>query len=99
MSVPCPCCKANNEAGPNCRRCKADLALLFAVADQQARALAEAKRFIAEGRFAESLAAIDRAERMRRTPEAVRLRAVALLLARDFAGARCAHGERSPPGG
>ena len=28
MPVPCPCCKAANDTGPGCRRCKADLSLL-----------------------------------------------------------------------
>ena len=30
----CPCCKANNDSGPACRRCKADLSLLFAFEKQ-----------------------------------------------------------------
>jgi predicted ATPase len=30
MSLACPCCKAANDVGPNCRRCKADLSLAFA---------------------------------------------------------------------
>jgi hypothetical protein len=35
VSVACPCCRAVNESGPACRRCKADLGLLFALDRQQ----------------------------------------------------------------
>lgn len=33
MSVTCPCCRAVNEA-TSCRRCKADLSLVLAYAEQ-----------------------------------------------------------------
>ena len=35
----CPVCRAENDQGPQCRRCKADLALLFTLADQRRSAL------------------------------------------------------------
>ena len=38
----CPVCKADNSQGPQCRRCKADLSLLFALEEQRRRTLAEA---------------------------------------------------------
>ena len=31
----CPVCRAENSQGPNCRRCKADLSLLFALEQQR----------------------------------------------------------------
>ena len=93
MPVPCPCCKAANDAGPNCRRCKADLSLLFAVDAQRAATLDDARRLAAEGRFAEALAAVDRAAQLRRGADVLRLRAAVLLLSRDFAGALRAHRE------
>ena len=37
MALRCPVCKAENAQGPNCRRCKADLSLLFALEDRRAR--------------------------------------------------------------
>jgi len=93
MPVPCPCCKANNDAGPSCRRCKADLSLLFAVEADRTAALAEARRLAAVGRFGESLAALDRAAQLRHTPDVPRLRAAVLLLARDFPAALRAYHE------
>lgn len=31
----CPVCRAENDRGPNCRRCRADLSLLFALEKQR----------------------------------------------------------------
>src|SRR5580765_7909488 len=96
MPVPCPCCKASNDAGPSCRRCKADLSLLFAVEDERASLVAAARQLAAESRHSESLAALERAAQLRRTDDVLRLRAAVLLLARDFAAARRAYDELGP---
>jgi hypothetical protein len=87
MPVPCPCCKASNDTGPNCRRCKADLALLFAVDAERAALVVAARQLAAESRFAESLAALDKAAQLRRGPDVLRLRAGVLVLAREFPAA------------
>lgn len=87
MPVPCPCCKAANDAGPACRRCKADLSLLFAVDAERAGLVAAARTLARDGRFAESDAALDRAAQLRHGPDVLRLRAVVRLLARDFPAA------------
>jgi hypothetical protein len=99
MPVPCPCCKASNDAGPNCRRCKADLSLLFAVEADRAAAVETARRLAAQSRFPESLATLDRAAQLRRGADVSRVRAAVLLLARDFPAAlrayhKLASGER-----
>jgi hypothetical protein len=97
VPVPCPCCKALNDAGPTCRRCKADLSLLFAVEGQRAAAVADAGHLASDGRFPEALAALDRAAQLRHTPDLPRLRAAVLLLARDFPAAlRAYHGLANP---
>ena len=96
MSIPCPCCKASNDAGPNCRRCKADLALLFAI-EADRTALMERARV---SNPVEALEALDRAERLRQGDDIVRLKAAARLLQRDFAGAfRTYHELASRAGG
>ena len=43
MPIPCPCCRASNDTGPACRRCKADLALLFALEANRAEHFAAAR--------------------------------------------------------
>jgi hypothetical protein len=93
MPVPCPCCKASNDAGPLCRRCKADLSLLFAVDAERSSLIAAARASAADGRFSESLAALDRAAQLRRGPDVPRVRAAVLLLARDFPAALRAYHE------
>jgi hypothetical protein len=93
MPVPCPCCKASNDAGPNCRRCKADLSLLFAIESQRSALLDGARRLANESRFAESLATLERAAQLRRAADVLCLRAAVLLLSRDFAGAFQQHQE------
>jgi hypothetical protein len=72
--------------------------LLFAVDAALAVALAEARRLAADGRFAESVASLDRSAQLRHTPDVPRLRAAVLLLARDFPAAlRAYHEVASPP--
>jgi hypothetical protein len=97
MPVPCPCCKASNDTGPACRRCKADLSLLFAVEDERASLVAAARTLAAESRHSESLAALERAAQLRRTDDVLRLRAAVRLLARDFDGALRAYHELASP--
>jgi hypothetical protein len=99
MPVPCPCCKASNDTGPTCRRCKADLSLLFAVEAERSSLVAAARASAAGSRYSESLAALERAAQLRRGDDVSRVRAAVLLLARDFAGALAAYHElgRRPP--
>lgn len=98
MSVPCPCCRASNDAGPNCRRCKADLSLLFAVEDRRGFLVAEAKRLSADGKFPDAVRSLDEADSLRAGTDVRRLRAAARLLAGEFAAAWAAyHVPASPP--
>jgi len=84
---PCPCCRASNDAGPACRRCKADLSLLFAVAEQRSSLVAEAQSFAAEGKFADALRSLEEADALRSGDDVRQLRAAVLLAAGDFAAA------------
>jgi hypothetical protein len=86
----CPVCKAENHQGPQCRRCKADLALLFALEGQRGRELGAARRSLSEGRWSRAEAHAAEANWLRRDEESLRLLAVARLFRRDYAGAwRC----------
>jgi hypothetical protein len=95
-------CKAENVQEWTCRRCKADLSLLWEVEERRAALLASARRHLAgpegrgpsadEGPAARShtrLAGEDAAAagRLRAGVDALRLTALARLLGRDFAGA------------
>jgi Flp pilus assembly protein TadD len=88
MPLTCPVCRAANDAGPTCRRCRADLALCFAVEDQRNYAVAAARSAAAAGRVSDALAHARRAAELRRGPDADQLLAVLHLLAGDFAAAR-----------
>lgn len=87
MTIPCPCCRAMNDAGPACRRCKADLSLLFALEEHRDQLLAEARRLAADGRVGDALAVVGEAEAIRAGDDARRLRAALHLLNRDFPAA------------
>jgi hypothetical protein len=87
MPLTCPVCRAANDVGPACRRCRADLSLCAAVEVQRERALAGARAAAAAGRVGDALAHAQRAAALRRGPDADRLRAAAHLLAGDFAAA------------
>ncbi len=86
----CPVCKAENPQGPQCRRCKADLSLLFALEEQHQRMLAEARRYLRRGELEAAAKHAETANWLRGDEDSRRLAAVARLLGRDFAGAwRC----------
>jgi hypothetical protein len=93
VTVTCPACRARNDDGPRCRRCKADLTLLFALEERRAARLADAARHAAAGEPDAALVAAAEAERLRRGDDARRLRAVAHLLRRDFAAALACYRE------
>src|SRR5579862_1973999 len=83
----CPVCKADNAARPQCRRCRADLGLLWALEAERSALLAEARRRLGEGAWAAAAAVARRADGLRRDDESRRLLTAALLLGRDFAAA------------
>ena len=87
MTLTCPVCRAANDAGPTCRRCRADLALCFAVELQRDRALAAARAAAANGRIRDALAFAESAVEMRGGPDVDRPLAALHLLAGDFAAA------------
>jgi hypothetical protein len=93
MPVPCPCCKAVSDAGPSCRRCKADLSLLFAIEERRAGLVDAARTLAAESRFTDAVAALDRAARLRRGDDVSRARAAVLLLAGQYPAALAAYHE------
>jgi hypothetical protein len=86
----CPVCKADNSQGPQCRRCKADLSLLFALEEKRRQALAEARQRLHRGEWSEAVRQAETADWLRGDEESKRLAALAHLLERDFAEAwRC----------
>jgi hypothetical protein len=80
----CPVCRAEVEQGPNCRRCRADLSLVFTLQAQRAEVLAVARAALAEGRLSQALAAAEGAETLRAGPDARRVQALVWLLRGDF---------------
>jgi hypothetical protein len=86
----CPVCRAVIESGPQCRRCKADLSLLFALEARRDSFLAAARRSLAAGRANEALTLAHGVEQLRLGKDARQVIATAHLVRRDFAAAwRC----------
>jgi hypothetical protein len=86
----CPVCRAEVEQGPQCRRCRADLSLLFELEKQRRHVLTAAYQCLGRGRYQYALTLAEGAEVFRRDEETKRLRALIYLLQRDFANAwRC----------
>lgn len=90
MTIPCPCCRAANTAN-TCRRCKADLSLLFAVEARREYHLTLARRFAAELRTEEAVTHLARATALRPGPDLNPLRAAVRLLAGRPADALAAY--------
>jgi hypothetical protein len=80
----CPVCKAENATAPACRRCKADLSLLWELDAQRTALLASAQAALAAGRPDEALALAQEAGWLRSDADAVRVEALAHLLRGDF---------------
>jgi hypothetical protein len=83
----CPVCRADNVTGPQCRRCRADLSTLLALEEQRRRALVEASRAAAAGRWPRAAALAEGADALRSDAESRRLLAAAHLMQRHFARA------------
>jgi hypothetical protein len=80
----CPVCRANNDSGPTCRRCKADLSLLFDLDSHRAAQLATAQSLLGDEA---ACTAAQAADDIRRGADAQQLLAVGALLCGDYAGA------------
>jgi hypothetical protein len=87
VTLTCPVCQASNDAGPTCRRCRADLSLCVAVELQRKRELSAARSAASTGRVDEAFDHIDRVAALRRALDGDRLRAVVCLLTGDFTAA------------
>ncbi len=85
MPITCPVCSAANDAGPACRRCRADLALCFAVESQRDRAVAGARAAAVDGRVKDAIDFAEAAAELRHGTDASQLLAVLHLLVRNFA--------------
>lgn len=91
MSLTCPACRAGNDTPPTCRRCKADLSLLWAVEAARSAALATADTEARAGRWAAARATAERAHALRAGDDSRRLCAALALIDRDFRAAWSYH--------
>ena len=93
----CPACRAENNAEPTCRRCKADLAPLVALEARRDRLLRDAARAASLGAGADVVRYAETAHRLRPGPASWRWRAVGHLLRRDFARALACYRRANRP--
>jgi hypothetical protein len=82
----CPVCKAVVEQ-PQCRRCRADLSLLFALDEKRQRLLTEASQALLGARPTDAVCHANQANQLRAGADARRLLALGRLFQRDFAAA------------
>jgi hypothetical protein len=80
----CPVCKADNAAGPQCRRCKADLSLLWELERHRDAALQDARRRLWAGDWRGARERAEVADRLRGDEDSRRVLALASLLGGDF---------------
>ena len=84
MTIRCPVCRADNDAGTVCRRCKADLAPLAELEARRERALQLAALSAAKGDGGAVLRHARAAQMLCPGPDVLRWLAAGHLLARDF---------------
>lgn len=87
MAIVCPACRASNDAGPTCRRCRAELQLLFDLEASRLALLNDARRAIHQGDWQSSEAALRQAEHLRQGSDIRQLRAIVYLLRGQFRAA------------
>jgi hypothetical protein len=85
--INCPNCKANNESGPLCRRCKSDLSLLFQAFERRAWTMLQAGISLRNGQLLDCKRYLEEAELIQPGLDIDRMKAVSHLLNRDFAAA------------
>jgi hypothetical protein len=81
----CPVCRADNDTGPSCRRCRADIRILFDLEDQRRCVLDAAYLCLNRGEMHRGRALAEGVRALRDDRKSRRLGAVAALLNRDFA--------------
>ena len=83
----CPVCKATDNRGTQCRRCKADLTLLRRLESARARLLAAALRDAGRGEAQACIRCAQEAHRLVGDDLSLRTLAIGALLRGDFAAA------------
>ena len=87
----CPVCKATVDNGPACRRCKADLSMLFAIETERGYRLAVARRAAREENWAKAQSELQETAALRIDADVCQLEAAIQLLQGDFAAAWTAY--------
>jgi hypothetical protein len=87
MNIRCPVCRADNTIPPACRRCRADLSLLWALEARRESLVAVAKTAVEAGQFDHALDELVEAEELRAGTEIRRMRACVAVLRGDFESA------------
>lgn len=82
----CPVCRAENNEGPECRRCKADLSLMIGLDRQRSNLLHEARRQAQTGDWLAALQNAAAADALHRDTDSARLLAACRLKLGDFDG-------------
>lgn len=93
----CPVCRADNTQPPHCRRCRADLTLLFALEEERQHAMTTARACLARGQLPRALDLARGAAALRRGDDTERLLAVIHLMRHDFHEAWRFYQSRSGP--
>lgn len=85
MAVRCPVCKAENSAGPTCRRCKADLTFVFTLEEKREAVLARARWALGQRQYSDAHAKALLAHHLRGDEPSRQLVAITALLLGDHA--------------
>lgn len=76
-----------------CRRCRADMGLMFSIEARREFLMDESLRLARAGRIEPALKALDEVDSLRMGDDARRTRAAVLVLCRDFPGAMKCYAE------
>jgi hypothetical protein len=83
----CPVCRVDNNEGPNCRRCRADLSLLFQLEAHRGHLMQRAQQHALRADWAEATRLAAQAHALRKDSDSGRLIAICHLMQSQFAQA------------
>jgi hypothetical protein len=83
----CPVCRAENDQGPQCRRCRAELGLLFALEERCRHVLRAGRRWLVQGQVRRAKVLTAGARALHDGAEARRVDAICALLSGDYESA------------
>lgn len=89
--INCPVCRAAEQTGPQCRRCRADLSLLVGLETRRSELMARARHLVQQKDWHRAVDIVEEANSLRQDFESQQTLAVLAVLRHDYRRALAIH--------